>query len=291
MHHRTASARPLALLAALALLRPPMVQAAAPPGTSSQQLAAFEAGFTEGQAMFDRGEYLAAARVWISAASNLSEVTANRDNRVAVYEYVVDAYTRGLAETADAEPLREAVAALDAYCDGFTRAYGTETPLSAKIVSGLEELRRRLQVARAKPTAPPPPASEPTAPPPTDEPAPSGKPWLGLTIGGGVLLGLGAGAVALAAAGAARGDAFEARFDDPAHACDLGAPTGACAEFYDAGKASNAMGVAGLVAAPLLIGGGVALLVVGLRRKSAARHALTPSLGPGFAGFVLQGRF
>lgn len=230
MHHRTTSAKSLALLAALALSRPPIARAAVGPPTTSQQLATFEAGFTEGQALFDAGQYLEAARVWISAAGNLAEVTANRDNRLAVYEYVVDAYTRGLADTAEVEPLREAVAALDAYCDGFTRAYGTETPLSPKIVAGLEDLRRRLIAARSRPGAAAPPPSDPIDAPLPEEPAPAAKPWKGLAIGGGVLLGLGVGAIALAAAGAARGDAFEAKFDDPKHACDLARPTGACAE-------------------------------------------------------------
>jgi hypothetical protein len=291
MHHRTTPARCLALLAALALLRPPLAHAAVgPPPTTSQQLAAFEAGFTEGQALLDRGEYLAAARVWISAAGNLSEVTANRDNRLAVYEYVVDAYTRGLADTTEVEPLREAVAALDAYCDGFTRAYGTETPVSPKIVAGLEDLRQRL-LALSPTSAAPPTPSDPVEPPPADVPPPARKPWAGLAIGGGVLLGLGVGAVALAAAGGARGNSFEAKFDDPSHACDLAQPAGACAEFYDGGKASNAMAIAGLVAAPLLIGGGVALLVVGLKRRSNARHAISPRFGPGFVGLGVHGRF
>lgn len=294
MSHRPAL-RPLALLTALSLLWPPTAVAGPPAGgTTSQQLAAFEAGFSEGQAKFDRGEFLAAARVWISAAGNLSEVTANRDNRLAVYEYVADAYMRGLADTTEVEPLREAVAALDAYTDGFTRAYGTETPVSQRVTSAAEELRRRFVAARSAASAADPEPATPVESSPTidDEPSPApDRSWRGLTIGGGVLLGLGVGAVALAAAGAARGNAFEAQFDDPANMCDLGAPTGTCADVYNSGKASNTMGVAGLVAAPLLIGGGVALLVLGLKRKRGTRAALLPSVGRGFVGLGLHGRF
>lgn len=198
----------LALLAAVVLT--PAAQATPPDEASAKAEAAFEDGFTEGQAKFDRGEYLPAARTWLDAAANLPEKTANRDNRVAVYEYIVDAFTRGLAGSTEPEALREAVQAFDAYVDGFTRAYGTETPVSAKVATARDEFRARLTAAESgakeptptRDTTPDLPSGGDDLPP--DEP-PRGKPGLGLMVGGGVAIGLGLGAAGLAGFGGARG--------------------------------------------------------------------------------------
>ena len=279
-----------ALLAASAVLSSARVSAAPAPSPESQSLAEFEAGFKAGQAQFDGGEFLAAARTWIEAADKLRETTANRSHRIAVYEYVVDAYMRGLESDESTAPLREAVTALEGYCDRFTRAYGTETPISAKIVEARDKFKARLEAAEARekvaaqPTEPEPTVPEPTTPPPP-------PPWKGLAIGGGVLIGLGVGAGALAAAGAARGASLTKEFDDPANMCVLGAPVGACADYYDGGKAANAMAIAGAVAAPLLIGAGVGLLVVGLKRRGAPRQAVAPVLAPGLVGLGWRGSF
>lgn len=281
--------RPLALLAALSLLCPP--RALATPPASSQELAAFEADFTAGQARFDSGEYLAAADQWIAGAARLPEVTAHREHRLAVFRYVADAYARGLVDVDALEPLAAAVAALDAYCEGFTRAYGTETPLDPKIARTRAELRRRLEAAQAAQAEQAErPGERPGAPAPS-APKPAPRPWKGLTAGGGVLLGLGLGAIGLAVAGAARGRSLEASFDDPINQCALAQPQGRCADLYRDGQRSNTMAIAGAVLAPLLLGGGAALLVLGLRRRAHSRHALTPALAPGFVGLQLRARF
>jgi hypothetical protein len=290
MQHPRLRLRPLALLAALSLVCPQ--DARATPPASREEVAAFEADFTAGQARFDSGDYLAAVDQWIAAAARLPEVTAHRQHRLAVYQYVADAYARGLADETGAEPLGAAVAALDAYCEGFTRAYGTESPLDPKIDRIRADLRGRLDLALASQPQTERPAPGALRPAPVD-PRPAPKPWKGLTSGGGVLLGLGIGAAALAAVGAIRGHDLEHRFDDPANACALADRQGQCADIYADGERSNAMAIAGAVIAPLLLAGGTTLLVLGLRRRASARarHALTPALGPGFAGLQFVGRF
>jgi hypothetical protein len=278
-------------------MAPPQASAA-PAGADPKALAAFEVGFTEGQAKFDRGEYLEAARTWLAAAANLPEKTVNRDNRVAVYEYIVDAFMRGLAGSTEPEALREAVTALDAYVDGFTRSYGTETALSPKIVAARDEFRARLTAAEGAEKDPKPPDTTSDVPPgggdelpPDEPPPPPGKPGLGLMVGGGVMIGLGLGAAGLAGFGAARGQSLERQFDDPANACQLAMPSASCQDLLDQGKTMNSLTIAGAVLAPLLVGGGVALLVVGLKRRQQPRQALAPALAPGFVGLTLRGRF
>jgi len=289
MQHPPPHLRPLAWLAALSLLCPPTARAA--PATSREPMAAFEAAFEAGQARYDSGEYLDAVALWIAAAARLPEVSAHRGHRLAVYQYVADAYARGLVDVTEVEPLRAAVSALDTYCEGFTRAYGTETPLDPKIAATRAELQRRLDAAlaaRGPQTERPRTRSERPAPAPT---APVQRPWEGVAIGGSVLLGLGLGAAALATLGALRGRALEARFDDPANQCPLAQPQGLCADLYRDGKRSNGLAIAGAVLAPLLLGGGAALLALGLRRRAGTRHALAPALGPGFIGLSLGARF
>lgn len=297
MKQRTRLRRLLVTPLALTLLTPPQASAA-PAGSAPKALAAFEAGFTEGQAKFDGGEYLEAARTWLAAAANLPEKTSNRENRVAVYEYIVDAFGRGLAGSTDAEALREAVTALDAYVDGFTRAYGTETAISPKIVAARDEFRARLTAAEGNKDAKPPGDVTQDLPPgggdelPPDQPPPQkGKPGLGLMVGGGVMIGLGLGAVGLAGFGAGRGQSLERQFDDPANACQLNMPSASCQDLLDQGKTMNSLTVAGAVLAPLLVGGGVALLVVGVKRRQQPNQALAPALAPGFVGLTLRGRF
>ena len=195
----------------------------------------------------------------------------------------------------EVEPLSAAVAALDAYCEGFTRAYGTESPIDPKIATTRAELQLRLDAAIA---ARGPQQQRPSDRPKNPAPATSGPSRGardGMTIAGGALLGLGVGAAVLATLGAVRGRTLEARFDDPANHCPLAQPQGLCADLYRDGKHSNGLAIAGAVLAPLLLGGGAALLVLGLRRRDRsrpdARHALTPALAPGFVGLRLGGRF
>ncbi|MDC0675164.1 hypothetical protein [Nannocystis radixulma] len=295
MKHATRPSRVLSLSLALAMLAPPPAFAA--PAEDAKALAAFEAGFNEGQAKFDRGEHLEAARTWIAAAGNLKETTVNRENRAAVYEYVVDAFTRGLQGEKRSEALREAAQALDAYCEGFTRAYGTETPISAKITAARDDFKQRLAAAEAAEAEQAPPIEEPLdgpredTPEPLPEPTPA-KPWKGLAIGGGVMIGLGVGAAVVAGVGGARGRSLEQEFDAPGNMCSLDMPSPDCQGLLDRGKSANSMAIAGAVLAPLLAGAGVALLVVGLKRRGQAnKTSFAPALGPGFAGISLRGSF
>ena len=174
--------------------------------------------------------------------------------------------------------LREAVTALDEYCDGFRSAYGTETPINPKVLQIQFELRRQLEELRA--------AGAPVEPSWT--PVPEMRPWKGLVAGGGVLAGVGAGAAILAGIMGARGDRAEAEFE--AAKCSLYTPTTSCADLIDQGRTANKLAIGGAIVAPLAIGGGVAMLLVGVRRRATVRYALLPILTPTYAGLSLTWR-
>lgn len=244
-----------------------------PPPTPEET---FELGFNAGQAQYEAGAYLQAARTWVEAAGRLPEVTANRENRAALFDYIADAYLRGLPSTGRGSVLREAVAVLDAYCDGFLRAYGAGTPISPKVLQVHAELRRQLGAQPGDTIEPSWTSSSPTS---------EFRPWKGLLVGGGVLAGVGAGAAILAGVTGARGNSVETEFE--AARCSLYTPTRPCAELIEHGRAANALTIAGAVVAPLALGGGVAMLLVGARRK-ATRHAFVPVLTPTLVGLTFR---
>lgn len=282
---RTGSRTLLAALLAVAVATPAPREAAAAPAKkprSRPAASAFEEGFEAGQNQFDRGDYLDAARTWVRTTALLPETPENRDNRVAIHEYIADAYTRALASDPDPEVLREAVDALDRYADEFTAAYPGD-PLPTKVASARDDLRERLEPRDA-------PAPEPAPAAPEPDSAPPAQPWKGLAIGGGVALGGGAAMLLMAAVGAARAERHERAFDDPANACSLQQPEGACAGIYADGLRANRTAVAGLVLGPLLLAGGVSMLVVAMRRKTSPR-AIAPLFGRGLVGVSWQRRF
>jgi hypothetical protein len=254
------------------------------------EVAAFESEFQAGQAKFDAGEFLEAARTWKAAASKLPHTADQKANFVAIHDYLADAYDRAMQQAEDPAVLREALALLDDYAAQLTATYAGEVP-SPQVEAVRARFRERVAAldAEAKPVAAAPePAPAPVEP--KDE-APRGKPWRGLAIGGGVALAGGAAMLGMFAVGYSRTSKFEDAFALPTRDCSLDEPTGSCADYIRKGESANAMAVAGLVLAPLMIGAGVGMLVVAMKRKRASRHAFTPLAGRGLAGVHWQWRF
>ncbi|MCY1013513.1 hypothetical protein OV079_49900 [Nannocystis pusilla] len=171
-------------------LGPAVVAAAAP--APADDLVKFDLGFREGQEQFNRGEYLAAARTWSAAVERLRETPDHKDNRAAVHGYIAEAYRKSVQNGAGLDIVREGLAVLDRYAERFTAAYPGEA-LPAPVVETRAQFRAASDAAAAP--AEPPPEPEPERPAsvpsdPIDAPGPI-RPWRGLTIGGGVSLGLG----------------------------------------------------------------------------------------------------
>lgn len=254
------------------------------------EVAAFEAGFQAGQAQYDAGEFLAAARTWKQAAAELPQAPEHRANRAAIHDYMAEAYEKSLEAAADEAVVREAVATLEAYEAGFRAAFPGEA-VSPKLAAALERLRGQLRaIEEAAKQQEPEPAPAPKPAEPKVEP-PRGKPWRGLAAGGGVALAGGAAMLGLFAFGYSRTSRLEDEIEDPALGCRADMLSGECGDLQDRGKSANAMAVAGLVLGPALLGAGVAMLVVAAKRKKTATQALAPRLGRGFAGVQWQLRF
>lgn len=279
----------LALTVAASTLRPGDV-VAAPTSAAAADLAAFDAGFRDGQEQFNRKEFLTAARTWTRAAELLPESEEHRDNRRAIYEYIADAYEKAVV-AGDEATVREGLTVLDAYATRFTATYAGEA-VPERVAQVRAAFRAVVDAADAEKARADTPALEPErpVPPPAKPSTAPAKPWKPLAIGGGVAVGGGVAMLALFAAGAARAKSAEARFDDPANNCSLDQLAGECATIDSQGRTANGLAIAGLVAAPLLIGAGVAMLVIAKRRK-AGPPAIAPLFGRSTAGLVVQGRF
>jgi hypothetical protein len=267
----------------------PVARAAPAEVGQTPDLAAFDRGFRAGQEELERGEYLVAARSWTRAAGLLPESAEHKENRRAIHEYIAEAYAKAAEAGIDDETAREGLAALDAYAAGFAAAYAQESlpPLVEQVRTSFRARleaseRAAAEAARAAVVEAPPPEPAPVRPP--------SRPWKGLAIGGGLATAGGAAMVAMFAVNAAWSRSATAAFDDPAKMCDLDALAGECADIDARGRRTNATAIAGLVAAPLLLGAGIAMLVLAKRRK-ASNTALAPALGPGMAGLVWHQRF
>lgn len=266
------------VVAGLAL---PATSRAAPPSAEREALAAFEAGFSAGQDLFDRGDYRGAARTWVDTAEHLPESSTNRSNRVAVYQYIADAFTRGLADSREPDAIREAASALDAYCEQFVRVHGSVDELSPKIVAARDDFHRRLAELEAPPPVPP---GAPVEVRDVRDSPPAGRApraWRGPQVTGGVLLGLGGVTLVAAVVGAVRGASLQQQFDDPRRLCVLNQPSAPCAEILSQGERMNALAYGGAILSPLLVGGGIALIIVASRRRAAnlRESALAPRFG------------
>lgn len=276
---------------AVSSLHPGVPIAAPATKEPAPDMAAFDQGFRKGQDEFTIRRYVSAARIWIGAAQQLPEVEEHKENRRAIYEYIAEAYEKALDEVADEALMREGLAALDAYAETFTAAYPSET-LPEHVVKAQLAFRTRLAESEAerqerenlsKPQEQP---ALPPTPAPSDQIKPLSKPWKGLAIGGGIAVAGGAAMLGMFAAGLAGAKSAESWVEDNCNV-DL---VGECANMDREGKTSNAIGVAGIVAGPLLLGAGITMLVIAMRRKKSSKM-IAPMFSPSMAGLVWQQRF
>lgn len=275
--------RTAVLLAALMVPGSPLDAHAAPPTPTAADPAKFEAGFQAGQDQYDAGDPLGAARTWRDASRHLPETPEHQANRAGLHVYIADAYTKALQAGSDPAVLREAIAALDDYAAQFSAAHPEQT-ISADIESARTDLRARQHaldaIARPEPVTPPPPPPQPTA-----------RPIRALQIVGGVSIGVGAAlAMALFPASMVRKNNYRDQFNDIGRGCDPNDLTAECGQIKQDWFGARNTAVAAAVLAPVFLSAGIAMVVVGAKRKRAER-SLLPAVGPTTVGLTWHGRF
>ncbi len=282
----------------ISLLVPDGPSRAASPGEARARMddmVAFDTGFRNGQEQFDRGDFLAAARTWTATAALLRETPETRNNRVAIFEYIADAYQRLLTNGASEPVLREALEVLDAYSEDFIAAYP-----DAEVPPRVQEARAKFHAIldvegtpreETEPDREPTPLLVPAKPPPYHpRPTATSRRWKGLVAGGGLVLGGGVAMLGVIGVGLARVLVAKHLYTDPENGCSLSLPAENCAGWAEQANTGRALQGAGLAAGPLMVAAGAAMLAVGLKRRSA-RLAWAPVLGPRMFGLVWERRF
>jgi hypothetical protein len=299
--------RAVALVTALACLRPALL-VAAPAEPSAGGAADVPGLFRRGKAQQDRGEFLEAARTLVQATVLLP--IDDVDNRRSLFGHIARAYKQAADAEADADALREivdeAVRVLDEYAAAFTGAFPNAL-LAAGALAIHAQLRARQSDSMLMPVRadnpppalddrttdredsppllkddPPEPKSQPAPTSDPEPPKPAPRPRKGLLIAGGVTTGGSVAMLGVFIGGLVRVRSIEGQLpeiNDKSTWNDL----------RSRGDRADRLATAGIVAAPILLAAGIAMLVVARRKPS--RHALTPVLHPAMTGAVLQLRF
>jgi hypothetical protein len=250
--------------------------------------------YSQGQEKFDASEFGEAGDLWGEAVQLLPEDKNNSATRQTIMNLALDAYLRAYRETDDRKYVDAAKKLLDDY-EASLEGSGTE--LSSEIAGSkgkVDDILTELAEAEAAAAATgqedeggddddgggdDSSAVIPDGPPP--------KPGKPLVITGAALMGVGGVGIGLLLGGVIGSLSAQTQYD----AADPGSAERDTAE--KKGKAMNGLAIAGGVIAPVFLGTGVALLIVGLRKNKAARdgYVLAPSIGPSFTGLSLTGRF
>ncbi len=239
--------------------------------------------YTEGQEKFEAGDFGAAGERWAQAVRAVDE-GPDSATRQTIMNLALDAFLRAYQADDDRKHIDAAAALLVEY-EAILEGSGVE--LSPEIVSEKGKIDKILAeldkpVEEVEEDTP----VEVVEPSPVEEPI-DDKAGQGLVIGGGVMIGVGAVGLGLLLGGVIGGASAQKAYDSAENGTD---------EQSDAetrGKTMNILAIAGGVVAPLALGAGVALLIIGLKRNKEAqgRAMITPAFGPSYTGLTLTARF
>jgi hypothetical protein len=301
----------LTLASAIAIAAAPPASAAAPDSKEVQRL------YLEGEERNAAKDYKGAYESWTLLMTKLPESAANQATRENVLLNIIDAHINaynGMLTTdnkKDVAHLRGGKTTVDKYTSDFTQTFGDRKAISPAVQEKINELTELLKRAEEEEKE----AAATTTETPTNgglqqqdvikndpkdvvvlEPQNSGN---GLIVGGSVVTFLGVGALAMLIIGGVRGK----RADEDHTAAqalpdtDPDKETAIDRALFE-GKQGNQLLIAGAVLAPLLLGGGITMLVFGIRKKQQAARdraragaMMTPTFGRGFAGVAIRGRF
>jgi hypothetical protein len=250
----------------------------------AQAAPSFEDLYTQGQEKFDAGDYGAAGDLWAQAVRALPESPDNAATRQTLMNVALDAYLRAYRSADDRVHIDNAKALLD--------EYEASLPEGSELTTEIASEKGKIDDILANLAA----AEEPDEPEPEPEPGPDvgpdpvvgdDKPGQGLVIGGAVMIGVGAAGAGLLVGGLVAGGNLQKIFD--------AAPAGPQREdARSRGRTMNVLAVTGGIVAPVFLGAGIALLIVGMKRNKDARLRnvmVLPEAGPGYTGVGFSGAF
>lgn len=245
-----------------------------------------------GEQLYEEGEHAYFIGDFDTAVSKFE--AAYRVSKLAAVLYnIALAYLRRYEVSSDPKDLRRAKAVLRNFVLELTKDPSLANAENVRALSAeIDDALAKHPTVVPVPSAPAEQAEQATPRAAlTHDTAPETPPsvprWKGLTVGGGLLIGLSVGSAATAIVAAARGKTLEARFEQ--NMCSLYTPTPECESLISQGKRTNVVTVVTAIVAPLLLAGGVTMLKLGLKRR-ATRH-VAPVVSPTFIGLTVHARF
>ena len=242
--------------------------------------------------MFKTSEFDRAIDLWLQAYSMVPPTEDNATIRNAIVFNLCKAQIEQYYIDRDVTRLRKAQRLLRNYLADFRAVHGEGESAERekeRVDEILSEIERELERAEGKQNTPEPtPAVVEPLPTQDEEPAKpidkTPRPGTGLIVGGAVTTAAGLGLLGAMIGGSVRGKNLRNDADDPM------TPAEDIPQLDADGKTANQLAIATGIIGGILLGGGVAMLVVGAKKRSQS-VAWSPVLSPGFVGISSGGRF
>lgn len=252
--------------------------------------------FDEGATKFETADYIGAIELWTEAFGLVPNVPENAAIKARLIANIAAAQERAYSVDKQVSHLNQAKILIERYRSELENIYVDElerekelawvTERLAKIDTELEVVAEReaAEKAAAEQAAAEQAAAEQAE---QTEPPPPGR---GLVIGGSVLAGVGVAGLGVMVGGMLIGSSNDDISDLPTNDLDTRA------DRFRMGRLGNALAIAGGVGGGVLLGVGIALLAVGLKKNRGAQQdtaklTLVPTFDATQAGLGLVGRF
>jgi hypothetical protein len=268
----------------------PSARAAAPDDMRDTRLA--ESMQDDGQRRYDQADYFGAARTWGRILEILTENEVNRQERDNALLITLDAYSRPYYENYSGQSIRrpppdvvqglvDGVAVFDRYVVAYERAYGKGSSISPAADEAGRQIKAYLEEAGGAPTTAdekPKTETKPVVVGPICDPRIDNcgkyqyRNGVPLIVIGSITMAAGLGCTALIIVGGVRNN--NAASENPPRT----------------DRTARGMIIGGSIATGVLLVAGATMLGVGIRRR-VRTFALTPTVGPRFAGLGVTGKF
>lgn len=247
--------------------------------------------FDEGATKFETADYIGAIELWTEAFGLVPNVPENAAIKARLIANIAAAQERAYSVDKQVSHLNQAKILIERYRSELENIYVDElerekelawvTERLAKIDAELKVVADREAAEKAAAEQAAAEQAEQTEPPP---------PGRGLVIGGSVLAGVGVAGLGVMVGGMLIGSSNDDISDLPTNDLDTRA------DRFRMGRLGNALAIAGGVGGGVLLGVGVALLAVGLKKNRGAQQdtaklTLVPTFDATQAGLGLVGRF
>lgn len=280
--------RALALALALSFGPQPVVAASVePPAAAEDELAEAKRLHNEAEAKYSTADYDGAVAAWQASFAALPRNPEANPYRSVIQYNIAAAYEKLYELRKDVEYLKKARMNLERFEASIDEIYAGAAEDGEQERANVKAKLAHIEGLLAKAeTEPPPPKPSVDGPPPTDpkptpprsDGPPRARDGRGLVIGGGMAIGLGliagAGMTAALVVGKSANDIGGVAEDDLAER----------KEVFDRGRSANAAAIATGVIAAACVATGIALVVVGSKRKTSRTAKLGHALASVLAG-------